>query len=135
MRTAIDTVILVDVFKADTQFGERSLQLLNQQFRQGALLITEIVYAELTPLFHRSQEDLDEVLQSLNIQIEAVGRKAAYMAGQRWRNYRQRGGSRTRIMSDFLIGAHAMVSSNLLLTRDIEFYRSHFPELLLADGR
>ena len=134
LSAAIDTAILVDIFKGDAAFGENSRKLVNRYYRQGALLISEVVYAEIAPLFSR-QKQLDEILLSLNVTVSPLTCEAAFLAGQTWKNYRERGGSRQRIMSDFLIGAHASIHTDILLTRDLAFYRTNFSKLDLDDGQ
>jgi predicted nucleic acid-binding protein len=46
--------------------------------------------------------------------------------------YRQQGGSRTKPIPDFYIGAHAAVSNFSVLTRDPAPYRNHFPRLVVV---
>jgi predicted nucleic acid-binding protein len=58
----------------------------------------------------------------------------AFLAGEKWSFYRKSGGTRKRIISDFLIGAHALIKAERFLTRDRGFYQSYFPELqILSD--
>jgi predicted nucleic acid-binding protein len=47
MITAIDTNILLDIFLPDPVFGEKSLSAVESAFEKGALVICNVVYAEL----------------------------------------------------------------------------------------
>jgi len=131
MITAIDTNILLDVFLPDPEYSSNSASLLKDSFNKGKLLICEIVYAELVPQFH-NKKILDETLAKINISLSNLNSDIAYLAGERWKRYRQSGGKRTRIITDFLIGAHALQKADLFLTRDRGFYSTYFPELFIS---
>ena len=45
----------------------------------------------------------------------------------------KQGGQRERILTDFLVGAHAEVQASQLITRDRGFYRELFPSLKVVD--
>jgi len=128
MITFVDTNILLDVFLPDPEFGEKSSGYLERSFHEGSLIINEIVYAELAPQFS-SQRLLDKTLLKLGIRILPIDRETAYTAGIAWQQYRRAGGKRERIISDFLIGAHALVHTDRLLTRDRGFYKIYFKNL------
>ena len=51
MITAVDTNILLDVFMPDKKFAPDSSKLLKSAYDEGALIICDIVYAELVPQF------------------------------------------------------------------------------------
>ena len=126
--TAVDTSVLLDVFLADTRHGEQSRERLRAAYDAGAILVCDIVYAELTPAF-RDRATLDAALREINATTSPVDTAIAYEAGRRWMRYRQAGGPRKRIISDFLIGAHAVAVADAFLTRDRGFYATYFPEL------
>ena len=129
MITAIDTNVMIDLLTDDSVHGESSRQLLIDAYDEGGLVICEVVYAELAPQFD-SQAALDAVLKQLGIRRIQGGFDVAYRAGA---EYRRSGGTRTRMIADFLIGAHASMHADRLLTRDRGFYRSSFADLDLLE--
>ena len=97
-------------------------------YDDGAVLVCDIVYAELVPFFG-NQTALDGALRRMNATVSPIDTSIAFEAGVRWMRYRQAGGPRARIMADFLIGAHALAAADSFLTRDRGFYGTYFPEL------
>ncbi len=128
MITAVDTNILLDVFLRDERYGPRSAEWLREAYDAGAIVICDIVYAELAPAFSDGNA-LDNTLRRINVTRSQIDAAIAHGAGRRWRRYTRSGGRRTRILTDFLIGAHAVAAAESFLTRDRRFFRSWFPEL------
>jgi len=132
MITAIDTNILLDLLVPNERFYDASVRALEDAATSGSLVICDLVYAELSIQF-ATQRECDAFLESSEIRVEPLRREAHFLAGRVWRTYRQQGGRRTRILADFLIGAHAQTQATRLLTRDRGFYRRLFPSLDLID--
>lgn len=129
MITAVDTSVLLDVFTADDQHGERSKSWLRVAYDTGAIVVCDVVYAELVAAF-RDRPALDRALREINAAASPIDTAVAYDAGMRWMRYRQAGGPRDWIITDFLIGAHAVAVADDFLTRDRGFYATYFPELM-----
>ncbi len=129
MITAVDTSVLVDAFTPDERFGPQARDWLVAAYDAGAILVCDVVYAELAPRFPE-RAALDAALRAVNATLSPIDSAMAWEAGRRWSRYRLAGGPRERILADFLIGAHALAAADRFLTRDRGFYRSYFPELL-----
>lgn len=132
MITAVDSSVLFDVFLMQKGFAEASAAALQEADLSGSLIVCDVVYAELASRFPR-QQMLDGALEKLDIRVDLLDAGICFEAGRAFRAYRERGGSRERILSDFLIGAHALRRSARLLTRDRGFYRAHFQKLKVFD--
>jgi predicted nucleic acid-binding protein len=130
--TAIDTSVLIDVFRADPAFADRSLAAIRACLATGSLVACEVVWAEvaagLTPA-----RSVDAVMAAIPVAFSPLSPAAAERAGQTWSAYRQRGGLRDRVIADFLVGAHAVLQTDRLLTRDAGFHRAAFGGLTIVD--
>ena len=128
--TLVDTNVLLDLVTNDPVWADWSVRQLDHAAGKGPLIISDVVYAELSVGFERI-EDLDDLLDEAGIEMGEIPREALFLAGKAFRRYRAAGGARSGVLPDFFIGAHAAVLGLPLLTRDAKRYRSYFPSVVL----
>ena len=131
MTTAVDSNVLIDVLTDNPAFRRESWARMLDAYRSGPLIICEVVYAELANVLP-SRQELDARLEEMHISQSPIDFTVAYEAGVRFARYRRAGGPRDRVLPDFLIGAHAFIRANALLTRDRGIFATYFQDLELA---
>lgn len=126
----VDTCVLLDVVQADARWADWSQEQLEHAAEHGGLLINPVIYAEFS-MWYEDLQQLDRVLADFDATFEELPREALFLAGKAFRQYRARGGTRTSVLPDFFIGAHAAVRELPLLTRDTKRIRAYFPTVAL----
>jgi hypothetical protein len=127
----VDTNVLIDVFENDPGWSDWSVDRLREHSVVSTLIINPIIYAELSMAFSKI-EKLDAQIAALGLQIREIPRPALFLAAKAFAKYRKQGGTKTNVLADFFIGAHAAVIEAPVLTRDPARYRSYFPTLRLV---
>ncbi len=106
--------------------------------RRGILILSGAVYAELLALAKWSNIDLDAFVLETRLRVDwnlpqEIWTEAGLAFGRyARRRLRQKSGAPRKILADFIIGAHARAVGGLL-TADMTFYRTNFPELVIVE--
>ena len=132
MITAVDSNVLIDVFEPDPVFGPASTRQLQRCISEGGLIACGVVWAEVVALAP-SRQTFHEAMGSLGVLFDPLDERSAVDAGVACGAYRRARGPKDRLIADFVIGAHATVRADRLLTRDRGFYRRYFQDLPVID--
>lgn len=126
----VDTNIILDVVTEDEQWFDWSSKQLKRQSNNNHLFINPIIYAEVSCGFDRIEE-VDQVLSEEFYHRLEIPWTASFLAGKAFIKYKKKGGKKNSVLSDFFIGAHAVVNDLALLTRDGATYEYYFPKIEL----
>jgi predicted nucleic acid-binding protein len=128
---AVDSSVLLDILTADPQFADASSACMEQALSVGEVVICDAVVAEVQGMLDTRETALD-ALAEFGIRYLPTNETAAVRAGHMQRRFRDRGGGRERVVADFLIGAHALLQCQGLITRDAGFFRDYFKGLKIV---
>ena len=124
---AVDSSVLIEILIGAPQ-AEAAENALRGALALGPVLICDVVLAEVCSALRDGDQSM-QVLEDMGISFAEVKSKAAIRAGEMQRRYRARGGTRQRTVPDFIVGAHALLQCNALITRDAGFFRDYFKGL------
>jgi predicted nucleic acid-binding protein len=135
MKTAIDSNILSALWSNEP--GAVSIaEMLREASQLGVLLLSPIAYTELFAFPKATGDFIHGFLETSAIQVDMeppttlwpeAGRRFALYAARRRRSG---GGEVRRLAADFVVGTHALLQADRLMTMDTRYQRD-FPELNL----
>ena len=124
----VDTNILIDVLEDDPDWADWSIRQLRSQSQVRKLTINPVIYCELSLTFS-TVEALDKAIDGMELEFVELPRSALFLAGKAFAQYRRKLGTKSNVLADFFIGAHAAVAGCAILTRDARRYRAYFPSV------
>ena len=125
---AVDSSVLLDLLIDDEHFAAASSESIGRALSMGEVVVCDAVVAEVQSILDTRETAMDS-LADFGIRYAATSEQAAVRAGHMQRRFRDRGGRRERVVADFLIGAHALLQCDALITRDAGFFRDYFKGL------
>ena len=134
MRTALDTNILSALWSSET-VSAHVVDQLGQAHSQGGLVVCAPVYVELLAHPAASPQFVGNFVADTGILVDFDLSEAVWrLAGKSFANYANRrrrsgGDSPKRLVVDFLIASHALLSADRLMTLDASRYQRDFPQL------
>lgn len=133
---AVDSSVLIDLLGDDPR-ADQAEAALRLALSSGPVVVCDVVLAEVTAGLGHGSEVMD-ALEEMGLAFSAIDQRAAIRAGEMQRKYKQRLRERAaradaaplpRTVPDFLVGAHAMLQCDGLITRDQGFFRDYFKGL------
>ncbi len=135
MRAAVDTNVLLPVIRGGAGTAAFLVPFLDRFIQSMGLVLCGPVYAELAAAPGLQVDALDRFLAAGAIAVHwDLSRDVWLRAADAYRAYADRrradgGGWPRRILADFVIGAHAELHADLLLTYNSGDFGRMFPDL------
>ncbi len=125
---AVDSAVLIELLSNGPR-ADAVESSLRRALVGGRVVVCGTTLAEICTSL-RGGAQAQEALEEMGIQFNALEAKSALRAGEMHRRHRQRSGDPRR-MDDFMVGAHALLQCDGLITWNDTFYRDYFKGLKL----
>jgi predicted nucleic acid-binding protein len=97
--------------------------------QEGSIIACAVVWAEVVTAYGEKKEEAVNAMNQMGVKYSAFTLESTLEAANCWYVFRNQNKARDRIAADFLIGGHAYIQSERLLTRNRDFYRNYFKPL------
>jgi predicted nucleic acid-binding protein len=137
MKTAIDTNILSALWSREPTAAMIPLRLTEAR-DHGALLIGPVVYVELLAYPQATEHFVNGFPADTGITVDFDLKEPVWVdAGRRFARYAERRrksghAESKRLLADFLMGSHALLQADQVMSLDVSRYRVYYPELRLV---
>ena len=139
----LDTNVVIALIEGSMASVREVMRAIIGISDEAEFLVCGAVYAEICAGSPHDARTVAELLRGAHIRIDSVlGIDIWRCAGERYREYAERrkgsgGESSQRILTDFIIGAHAdaLGAGVAFVTADAAFFRRAFPSLCVVDPR
>ena len=125
---AVDSPVLIELL-SDGPRADAVEACLRQSLIGGRVVVCDVSLAEVCATL-RGGAEVQDALEEMGVHFAATEAKSALRAGEMHRRHRQKGGHGHRL-GDFLIGSHALLQCDGLITWNDTFYRDYFKGLKL----
>lgn len=131
MTTFVDTNVIIAILKTTEAHHQWSVSQLQACMATGPALVCDIVYCELA-VGMPTRAAVDQAISTLALQrYTRSNDDVLWRAGQAYKKYRAQGGTKNKVLPDFLIGAVAEITGSPLLTANQADYVGYFPSVTL----
>lgn len=136
MLSAIDTNVISALWSKESAAAGMK-ELLFSARQEGGLVVCAPVYAELLAYPGATKDFVDTFLSDtdidvhVNLSLEVWARAGEAFSAYAERRRKDRAGQPKRLLVDVVVGAHAFLMTDQLLTLDANRYRTAYPELRL----
>ncbi|HEX7437939.1 MAG TPA: PIN domain-containing protein [Caldimonas sp.] len=124
---AVDSSVLIELL-SNAAHADAAESALRDALARGPVVVCDVVVAEICSSLQGGDQAM-QALEDMGIAYSVVEQKSALRAGEMQRRYRGRGAGRARQVPDFIVGAHALLQCNALISRDAGFFRDYFKGL------
>ncbi len=126
----IDTCVITDLSTPNSEWFEWSASTLEKLDPNNTFIINPIIYTECSVGF-TTIEEVEALFNALGFNILEIPKEALFLAGKAFLQYKKRKGSKSNVLPDFFIGAHAAVMGYSLISRDKGRFSTYFPSVEL----
>jgi len=136
MKTALDTNILSALWSNEASAANIA-KCLGEAKQEGAVVLSGVVYAELLAYPGVTEAFVNQFASETGIFLQFRCEDEVWIeAGRRFANYvnrcrRSKVEAPKRLIADFLVGSHALLQADRLMTLDAGRYEKDFPDLSL----